>query len=882
MGEIETLTAALAGHYAIQREIGAGGMATVYLAHDVRHDRDVAIKVVHPDLGAVLGGERFLAEIKTTAKLQHPHILPLLDSGNANGLLFYVMPMVAGESLRQRLDREKQLPIPEAVRIAGEVASALDYAHRHGVIHRDIKPENILLHDGQALVADFGIALAVQSAGGARMTQTGLSLGTPQYMSPEQAMGERSIDARSDIYALGAVTYEMLAGDAPFTGSSVQAIVAKVLAERPTPLHTLRDTVPPAVEHAVLTALAKLPADRFATAAEFGQALSDDAVGAAGHRRRAHPASAAGAGAARRARWLQWAWIPAALIGVFAGTLHRPRGAEPEPPLRASLLPPTGCDFGDVATSNLMQLSPDGAAMVFVVRCAGAQSLWIRTLATGAMRALPGTANAIYPFWSPDGQSLGFFADGRLKRIDLASGAIRDLAPALNGRGGTWNRDGVILYAPDLNTSIYRVSAAGGDARPETSKPAGEARTYRLPYFLPDGRHFLFVEGGGVGQAGAEVVGELGSNRTRRLLDVPSNVAFADGRLFYVQDGALFARPFSPGTATFSGSAVAVAPGIESWPFKYIGNFSPAGDLLVYRGPLGRERRMVWFNPATQTQVAVVPPGPYAYVGLSPDGRQILTERSEPDSPLVDVWLYQLAAQRWTQFTTHPDVYYAAAWSPDGSRIAVQPAGDTVTRIVSVDQRPITSYASGLTGPGLIDTWSPDGSFAVGTRQVTATGFDLIRFRFAAQPAGPEVLLAAPGDQMSPRISPSGRLLAYLSNQTGDWEVYLTALPDADGQQPVSQNGAWSAGTGQADPLTWSRDGRTLYFVDATQHLMSAAVAAGPPVQIGRPTPVPGAPVGVVSLSAAPDGRLLLLYDDNQHPVPATVIANWPAILRSR
>ncbi|HYW29853.1 MAG TPA: serine/threonine-protein kinase, partial [Gemmatimonas sp.] len=235
------------------------------------------------DLGAALGGERFLTEIRTTVRLQHPHILPLLDSGEADGLLYYVMPLVTGETLRVRLERERQLPIADAVRIAREVASALDYAHRQHVIHRDIKPENILLHDGQAIVADFGIALAVQSAGGARMTQTGLSLGTPQYMSPEQAMGERTIDARSDIYALGAVTYEMLAGDAPFTGSSVQAIVAKVLSEKPTSLRVLRDTVPAHVEQAVFNALAKLPADRFATAAEFSAALGSATTASTGH-----------------------------------------------------------------------------------------------------------------------------------------------------------------------------------------------------------------------------------------------------------------------------------------------------------------------------------------------------------------------------------------------------------------------------------------------------------------------------------------------------------------------------------------------------------------------------------------------------------------------
>src|SRR5512138_2220747 len=258
------LAAALSDRYRIERELGQGGMATVYLAHDLKHRRRVAIKVLRPELAAVIGADRFLREIRTIATLQHPHILGLIDSGQMDGTAYYVMPFVDGESLRDRLRREKQLPVAEAVRIAGEVAAALDYAHRHGVIHRDIKPENVLLHDGAALVADFGIALAVSSAGGgSRMTETGMSLGTPHYMSPEQAMGEREITGRSDVYALGAVTYEMLVGEPPFTGPTAQAIVAKVMSAEPAALSAQRRSVPPAVEDAVLMALSKLPADRF-------------------------------------------------------------------------------------------------------------------------------------------------------------------------------------------------------------------------------------------------------------------------------------------------------------------------------------------------------------------------------------------------------------------------------------------------------------------------------------------------------------------------------------------------------------------------------------------------------------------------------------------
>ena len=313
MNSVEArLTTALAAVYRIERELGAGGMATVYLAHDIKHDRDVAIKVLHPDLGAALGGERFLSEIRTTARLQHPHILPLLDSGNAgDGLLYYVMPLVTGETLRAWLDREQQLPVDDALLIAREVADALGYAHALGVIHRDIKPENILLRDGHALVADFGIALAVQTAGGARMTQTGLSLGTPQYMSPEQAMGERSIDARSDLYSLAAVTYEMMVGEPPFTGPTVQAIVARLLTETPRSMSAQRKAVPEGVNHAVMRALEKLPADRFATAAEFIAALRADAP---------IPARASGRNSARRTTAPLWALpvVGVAMLGIGA------------------------------------------------------------------------------------------------------------------------------------------------------------------------------------------------------------------------------------------------------------------------------------------------------------------------------------------------------------------------------------------------------------------------------------------------------------------------------------------------------------------------------------------------------------------------------------
>ena len=398
---IDRLTASLSDRYRLDRELGQGGMATVYLAHDLKHDRDVAIKVLHPDLGAALGSERFLSEIRTTARLQHPHILPLLDSGEADGLLYYVMPLVTGETLRARLERERQLPIADAVLITREVASALDYAHRQGVIHRDIKPENILLHDGSALVADFGIALAVQSAGGARMTQTGLSLGTPQYMSPEQAMGERSIDARSDIYALGAMTYEMLAGDAPFTGSSVQAIVAKVISSEPARLSVVRKTIPPFIEHAVLTALSKLPADRYASAAEFATALSTNSGATY-----AAASTAAASSAPRRRPWLLAVALLGPLAGALAGwALRAPSTNTSAGPTFTALVPRPNERWSDDGATYAV--SPNGRLVALVATRTDWSGITIRSLDSLGVRELPNTDGATTLFFSRDNRSLG-------------------------------------------------------------------------------------------------------------------------------------------------------------------------------------------------------------------------------------------------------------------------------------------------------------------------------------------------------------------------------------------------------------------------------------------------------------------------------------------
>src|SRR5690348_4074448 len=453
MSSLDRLTRALADRYRIERELGAGGMATIYLAQDLKHHRRVAIKVLHADLSAVLGPERFHKEIELTAGLQHPHILPLFDSGGADGLLYYVMPHVEGETLRGRLTRETQLPVADAVQIASEVADALEYAHRHGVIHRDIKPENILLRDGHALVSDFGIALAVVEAGGERMTQTGTSLGTPQYMAPEQAMGERHIDGRADVYALGVVTYEMLVGEPPFTGPTAQAIIARVMTEEPRGLILQRRSVPEAVEIAVLTAIQKLPADRFRTPAEFRSALAGGDGTTVPAARVSRPPRFA-----RRDLW--WGGLAAAV--AIGGFLAGSRGGGVRAPLVFGLARKVTWEPGlEIEPA----LSPDGRYVAYAQGGSEIMRIHVRQVSGG--RPIPlsedDSGTQTNPQWSPDGSRILFLSGGGVFSAPSSGGSARPELPApASGpvSSAVWGPDGVTI-AFTVGDSLYLRTASG-------------------------------------------------------------------------------------------------------------------------------------------------------------------------------------------------------------------------------------------------------------------------------------------------------------------------------------------------------------------------------------------------------------------------------------
>ena len=492
---VTRLNAALSGRYRIERQLGEGGMATVYLADDLKHERKVALKVLKPELAAVVGAERFLAEIKTTANLTHPHILPLHDSGEADGFLFYVMPHIEGESLRERIDREKQLSVEDSLAITQKVAGALDYAHGNGVVHRDIKPGNILLNiQGEPLVADFGIALAVAQAGGGRITETGLSLGTPHYMSPEQATGDRDVDPRSDIYALGCVLYEMLAGQPPFEASSAQAVLFKILTADAPSITSERRTVPPNVGHALARALEKLPADRFPSAAQFATALADESFTYQARARTSVAASTPEPVAVHAP--VAWNRLTVTMTGTtalfalaFGWLLLRP---EPPAPIARFELP-FGEDRGLVPGVGGVEfaLSPDGSRIVYQgISPDGGHQLWQRALNALEPNPIPGTEGAISPVLSPDGLSVTFGGPGRSKKTVSLGGGPPFTVVA--GNGGdlhtvSWGSDGMIYLGRE--GVIYRVSATGGEPEAVTLPADGEG--HRYPDALPDERGLL-------------------------------------------------------------------------------------------------------------------------------------------------------------------------------------------------------------------------------------------------------------------------------------------------------------------------------------------------------------------------------------------------------
>ncbi len=647
------LNAALAGRYPIERELGAGGMATVYLAHDVRHDRKVALKVMRPELSAILGAERFLAEIKTTANLQHPHILSLFDSGEADGTVFYVMPYIEGETLRDRIAREHQLPIEDAVRIAREVADALEYAHQHGVVHRDIKPENILLHGGHAMVADFGIALAASRVdGGARMTETGMSLGTPHYMSPEQAMGEREITPKADIYALGAVLYEMLTAEPPFVGATAQAIVARVLTDEPRSLTVQRKTIPPNVADAVRVALQKLPADRFASAAQFAEALAKPDFASPGTREGTVAGARPVTVRQRAMRVAPWAlFVVAAAVGAYGWMRTKPAPVSRQ---RVALwnhaMPANTISFG-------LAIARDGG-IVFIDTTGGTRQLWGKERDQLEPRPLTGTSGALKPVFSPDGEWIAFVADGKLKKVPRLGGSPTTIADSVNMRPPAiaWLDNGLVAYA-DASFNVRTVSQDGGTPRRWIRADSTGHGAVNITA-LPGGRGLLVTSCSG-GCVQAELVALDFNSGTVRVLgdNILKGWYTPLGQVVYVRnDGGVFAAPFDMGTMAFSAAPVPVLEGVRSTASGAEFAMSPDGVLLYEPGnSIGGNVRteMVWV--ARDGKATPVDSG-WSFArstnftpALSPDGRRLAV--SIQSGATSDIWIKEVDKGPLTRLT---------------------------------------------------------------------------------------------------------------------------------------------------------------------------------------------------------------------------------------
>jgi hypothetical protein len=868
---LDQLRAALADRYLLERELGRGGMSLVYLARDLRHDRAVALKVLRPELSELIGADRFLNEIRVTANLQHAHILPLFDSGSAGSQLYYVMPFVEGESLRDRLNRERQLSIAEAVRIASQVASALDYAHRRQVLHRDIKPENILLHEGQALVADFGIALALRRAGMTRFTQTGVSVGTPQYMSPEQATGDRDLDARSDVYSLAAVLYEMLAGEPPFSGPSVQAVLTRLITEHARPIREIRDTIPPALEATLQQALARLPADRFSGAGEFVQALATVPLAPT-------PPGTASLRAPRPARSrirLAWLLPLAAVFAVATFSAWRLRAAGPEA-RTARLVIPTSTPQVDASFGwfPTLAIGPSGRELVF----RNGELLHLRAIDDFTPRPLAGTEGASMPAFSPDGKWVAFQQGGRLRRIALADGSITEIALADPGPGVTWGEDGRIYFSfLGGNGGIWRVPATGGAPEPVTvvSDSAME-HVHAWPQLLPGGKELLFTVLGPSGGAldSRIVVEALTSGRRTTIAEGATFGRYLlSGHLLYVtNEGTVFAASYDPRKQSLGApQPVLTDVSVASWGGGAPLAVSGEGTLVFEPGITAAPRIVRAMDRTGRDLGEIVPAGYLDGVKLSPDGRQVAANVRAPSKN--DIWLFgpDGEPERLT-FDEAEDEF--PVWSPDGHFIAytsslASQARRVQMRAVAAGTRPrrILTWPRHLHLSG----WSSDGKWLLGYDVSPTTGQDV--WAIAVDGADSIPVAAGPASEAHPDFSPDGRWVAFESNESGRFEVFVISFPDLAVRRQISING------GRAP--RWDPAGTTLHYLEG-QDLVAVAMLPGSGLRAGPNRVLFSTPARVFDVS--PDGRRFILVLPNPAATSSGihVVLDWTRELRER
>lgn len=874
------------GPYEILALLGAGGMGEVYRARDTRLGREVALKVL-PEAFAADSERmaRFRREAQMLASLNHPHIATihgLEESGSVHAL---VMELVEGPTLAERI-AQGPIPLDEGLPIAKQIAEALEAAHEKGVIHRDLKPANIkLTADGKVKILDFGLAKAHDSDDSgsntsnsptltARATQAGVILGTAAYMSPEQAKGKR-VDKRTDIWAFGCVFYEMLTGRQAFEGETVTDVLASVVKDEPE-WASLPAGTPERIRELLRRCLDKDPKRRLQAIGEARIAIEEKQGGAASQEPGPPPTPAP---PPRRA-WLPWVVAAtvavAALVTVFLlQNLHQP--AE-----RMQFAIPVQAEVGNLA------LSADGRMLAFVARddASGEDMLHVKRLGSPTSEMLAGTEGTSYPFWSPDNAYIGFFANGKLKKVAVSGGVPQVLATASYGRGGSWGSRGVIIYAPDTGGPLWRVNADGTNAAPLTEKLfLANENSHRWPAFLPDGDHFLFWAGAFEAtfqQASGIYFSSLAAKEKKLVVSVPSNPGYANGHLYYVDERRiLIVVPFDTAHGGISGGPTIVSDRVTYQPSVFWGAFGVGGsDTVVYNTGVGASLSVLtWYDRSGKELGRVGEPGVMANPSISPDAHHATVDIADLKSANVDVWIRDLDHDTSSRFTFDPAEEVTGIWSRDGSMVAYR-AVHTSSDLIIKKATGLESQKVALTNMRdddiLPNSWAPDDQRILCSYQPASGGSNLVIVDVATGKITPFV--ATKASETNGLISPDGKWVAYASNESGDWEIYVTTFPDAKGKWQVSQGGG-------IEPR-WRGDGQEIFYIDPKGMLTGIAVSGDGTFSSGAPSPlfqIHGrtaiSSTDIFTYDVAKDGKRFLVnrYVKPDHVQPLTVVLNAAA-----
>jgi eukaryotic-like serine/threonine-protein kinase len=878
------------GRYRILGLVGAGGMGEVYKARDTRLDRTVALKVLLRGLASSAEARlRFEREAKAIAALSHPHICALHDVGREGETEYLVMEFLEGDTLADRLGRGA-LSLEQTLRFGVEIADALEKAHRQGIVHRDLKPGNVMLTKSGVKLLDFGLAKALEPAATsavtalptkAALTQEGTILGTFQYMAPEQLEG-KTVDARTDIFALGAVLYEIATGKKAFEGSSQASLISAIMTREPEPISSIQPMTPPALDRVVKTCLAKDPEERWQSAGDVAKELKWIA----------ESGSQAGAPAvitARRKNRERLAWMAAAAaalaaLGLAAALVRSPRASA----LRtwSFLLPPEKAAFEVKADScGSLTVSPDGRWVTFGARSVGGDGkamLWLRALGEPVAHPIPGTEDASFPFWSSDSEHLAFFAGGRLLRVDLKGSPAVAVAAAPNGRSGSWNRNGVILFSPDANTEVFQVPASGGPAKPATRLDVAHGETtHRWATFLPDGKHFLYLAGshdaGASTGINAVYLASLDSNDRTRIMDSRSNVVYASGYLFSMSKQILLAQRFDPKEGRLSGDPTPLVDGVQYYVGYFRGSFSVSdtGVLVYATGEGGTSTRLQWFDMDAGKPLgdAFGDPADYTAMSVAPDGNHIVATVDDPIAGRSDLWLMDGSGAR-TRLTIGGSVR-SPVYSPDGTRVAYSkfdPHGSTIFIKPTSGGQEQAVYR---TDAQISATdWSRDGRFLAldSVKAGSKTKQDIwILPLFGDRKAFP--FLATGSAEQGATFSPDGRWISYVSDESGKTELYAVSFPTPGRKVQISPNGSlggtWLGGDRIAFGSPADREGVVVHVRTTAEGL-----------EVGASKSFALPPIATNPVFTA-DGRrgLFALQGHGTEPTRIAVVTNWNTVL---